>query len=344
VKAYDKDGGGGGSVIRDSYIRHGVYLTRFSTGQARKLLAILDEATLQIKKMVNNAKGIETKNKYRRISAEISRITKELSGQLYGQVELDLTALADEEMHFVEKTLKQITVKLDLELPAPAQVWAAASFGSYAGVDGKYTFQTYLNSLSDDLMRVWDINLRTGYLLGLPSKTIVRNVLGSVKDQDPGQIQKLRKSLEANTRTAISFMANEARNAVYEANSDIFSGVVGLSTLDLRCCIACGTTIDGVEYPSIAKAPTLPLHLRCRCLWLPKVKGMPEYLPGDERASFEGPVSASLKWKDWISQQPPEIQQDILGKSRFEMFKKGVNVGDFTEDGRILTLEQLAKK
>jgi hypothetical protein len=238
-----------------------VYLTRFSTGQARKLLTILDEATLQIKKIVNNAKGIETKSKYRRISTEIERITKELSKQLYGQIELNFTALADEEIRFVEKTLNQV-VKLDLELPAPAQVWAAASFGSYAGVDGKYTFQTYLNSLSDDLLRTWDINLRTGYLLGLPSKQIVRNVLGSVKDQDPGQIQKLRKSLEANTRTAISFMANEARNAVYKENDSLFDYYIRLETLDSRTCLACGVE-DLKRYPDLESAPKLPIHHNC---------------------------------------------------------------------------------
>jgi hypothetical protein len=343
VKFYD-EGGGGGAFLRDIYLRHGVYLTRFSTGQARKLLTILDEATTQIKKMVNNAKGIETKLKYKRISAEVKRITKELTEQLYGEVELNFTALADEEIRFVDKTLKQIDVKLDLELPAPAQVWATASFGPYAGVDSKFTFKTYLDSLSEDLYRSWDINLRTGYLLGLPSRQIVRNTLGSIQEQDPGQVQKLRRSLEVNTRTALSFMANEARNAVYEKNADIFSGVVGLSTLDLRCCIACGTTIDGVEYPSIEKAPRLPLHPQCRCLWLPKIKGMPEYLPGDERASFEGPVPASLKWKDWLKTQPDEFVQDILGKSRFEMFKNGTDVGDFTEDRRILTLKELAEK
>jgi hypothetical protein len=340
VKLYDKDGGGGGGRIRDIYLRHGVYLTRLATGQARRLLAVLDEANLQIKNLVSRAKGIETKQKYKKISAEIKRIAKELNGQLYGQVELDFTALADEEIQFVEKTLKQITVKLDLELPSPAQVWATASFGSYSGVDGQYTFQTYLNSLSTDLFRTWDISLRTGYLLGIPSKQIVRNVLGSVKDYDPGQMQKLRRSLEVNTRTAISFMTNEARNSVYEANADIFSGVIGLSTLDLRCCVACGTTIDGVEYPSVEKAPKLPLHPQCRCLWLPQIKGM-EGIDEGERASFEGPVKASLKWKDWLKTQPDEFVQDILGKSRFEMFKNGADVGDFTEDGKILTLEQL---
>jgi hypothetical protein len=173
----------------------------------------------------------------------------------------------------------------------------------------------------------------------------VKDVLGTINTGgwEPGRVQRLRNSLEMNVKTMVSSLANEARNALYKENEDIFSGVIGLSTLDLRCCVACGTTIDGVEY-SVEKAPKLPLHLRCRCLWLPKVRGMPEYLPDDERASFEGPVSASLKWKDWLKTLPDEYVQDILGKARFEMYKNGANVGDFYEDGRVLTIKELAAK
>jgi hypothetical protein len=348
VKAYEKDGGGDGSSkdIVDSFLKHQIYLSRFSTYEARKLVTILDNANSLIKQRILKAKSIDTKAHYGIIAREIRKIMDEAVESLDEQLELDFTDLADEEIQFVEKTLSQFTVKADFALPAPKQVWAAASFGPYAGTDGKFTFQKYMDSLGDNAFNTWDIACRAAYLSGTPAKSIVKSVLGTINTDgmEPGQVQKLRNSLEINTKTMVSFMANEARNAVYKENSDIISGVVGLSTLDLRCCITCGTTIDGVEYSSIAKAPKLPLHPQCRCLWLPKIKGMPEYLPGDERASFQGPVKASLKWKDWLKTQPDEYAQEILGKSRFERFKKGADVGDFTEDGRVLTLKELAEK
>jgi SPP1 gp7 family putative phage head morphogenesis protein len=342
VKAYDKgDGGGASKDLVSSFLMHQIYLSRYSTYEARKLVKILDTANSFVKQRLLKAKSIETKKHYERIASEIRRIMNEAAESLNQQLEFDFIDLADEEIQFVEKTMSKFTVKAEFDLPAPKKVWAAASFGPYAGPDGKYTFQTYLNSLSDDLMRLWDINLRTGYLLGLPSRTILRNVLGSVKDQYPGQIQKLRKSLEANTRTALSFMANEARNAVYKANSSLFDGYKFLATLDSRTCVVCGTD-DGRIFPTLEEAPKPPLHLRCRCILLPYIRGF-EDIEG-ARASMNGEVSDKMTYKDWLAQQDPAVQEEILGKYRYEAYKNGVSIDSFAPDGRTLSLKELRAK
>jgi cob(I)alamin adenosyltransferase len=215
AKSYDKDGGSGGSGLQDIYLRHGINLTRYSTYEARKLQGILDEANKQIKSLIAKAKGIETKKKYHRISAEIKRISAELNKKLIGQVELDFTELAQTETEFIEKAMRTIGITVDFELPAPAKVWATASFGNYAA-DGRETFETYLNGLSDNLYKAWDTSVRAGYLTGQTAQQINRNVLGSIKDMDPGQMQGLRQSLERNTRTMITSLCETARNETYK--------------------------------------------------------------------------------------------------------------------------------
>jgi hypothetical protein len=247
--------------LGDVYIRHGINLTRYSNHEAQRLVRILDTANTQIKGIITKAKAIETKEKYRRVAAEIRRVTKECSQQLNGQIELDFKELAEEETRFVENALRTVGVTADFELPALAKVWSAASFGSYSE-NGHETFESYLDGLGDNLYKTWDTNVRAGYLAGLTAKQINRAVLGSVKDVDPGQMQKLRQSLERNTKTMVASLAETARNETYKANSRLFSGYRYLGVLDSRQCLVCGSR-DGKRYETLEEAPTLPSHMNC---------------------------------------------------------------------------------
>jgi len=344
AKAYNRDSGGdgGSAALRDIYLRHGINITRYSNHEARKLQGILDAANVQIRGIISKAKGIETKEKYRRIAAEIRRISRELSRQLNGQVQSDFTKLAEEEAKFVENAVRSVGLKTGFELPAPAKIWAAASFGSYSE-NGHETFETYLDGLGDNLYKTWDSQVRAGYLAGLTAKQINRNVLGSVKDLEPGQMQTLRRSLERNTRTMVASMAEMARDETYRKNSRLFSGYRYLGTLDSRTCLACGE-LDGKKFETLEEAPALPSHHNCRCLYLPCVKGMEDFDDGDERASVDGPVSVNTTYDDWLKTQPDDVVRDILGPTRFEMYKSGIEINTFVTDGRTLTLKELADK
>jgi SPP1 gp7 family putative phage head morphogenesis protein len=324
--------------LKDVFIRHGINLTRYSTHEARKLLDILDTANTQIKSVITKAKAIETKKKYYRVAAKIKRITNECGEQLDGQLKFDFKELADTETAFVSNALKSAGVKVDFDIPATSKIWSAASFGSYA--DGHETFETYLNGLSENMYKTWDTQVRAGYLTGMTAKQINRAVLGSADGLDPGQMQVLRRSLETNTRTMVASMSAMARNAVYEANSKLFSGYRYVGTLDSRTCLVCGE-LDGKVFKEIEEAPKLPRHHNCRCLLVPIVKGMEEKDEDDTRASVDGPVSANMSYQDWLKTQLDEVVRDILGPARFEMYKRGEEISGFVADGRTLTLKQL---
>jgi SPP1 gp7 family putative phage head morphogenesis protein len=329
------------SELRDIYIRHGINLTRYSTHEARKLQGILDTANTQIKNIITKAKAIETKEKYYRVAAEIKRITNELTEKLDRQLEFDFKELAEEETRFVEKAMRSVNVNAELDIPSPTKIWAAASFKNYSE-GGHETFETYMDGLSENLYKTWDTNVRAGYLAGLTAQQINRNVLGFVKDLDPGQMQVLRKSLERNTRTMVASMAEEARDATYKANSRLFSGYRYVGTLDSRTCLVCGE-LDGKVFETLEEAPKLPQHHNCRCLYLPEIKGMEGFDEDDERASVDGPVSANMTYEKWLKTQDDETVKDILGPTRFEMYKNGEPITAFVADGRTLTLEELDK-
>jgi hypothetical protein len=71
---------------------------------------------------------------------------------------------------------------------------------------------------------------------------------------------------------------------------------------------------------------------------------MPEYLEGDERASVDGPVPAKMTYQDWLAQQDPVVQKDILGPARYAAYKNGMPISSFVSYGSALNLRQLMEK
>lgn len=65
----------------------------------------------------------------------------------------------------------------------------------------------------------------------------------------------------------------------------------------------------------------------CRCTLIPIVKSARELglsNPGPKtRASFDGQVPATMTWNRWFPQQSDAFQKDVLGASRFTLYKMG---------------------
>jgi hypothetical protein len=322
----------------DSYLKHQINIGRFSNYEARKLLDILDQAIIQAKNIVSKTNGIETKARYERIQSNMRILSDMLNKKLYGTLESDFKELAVEESQFVSKILKANGITVNLEMPPVEKLWAAASFSGYA--DTHETFKEYLDRLSENFYSTWSSNIRAGYINGLTAQQINRQVLGSINDLVPGEIKNIRKSLKMNTRTMIAEMSTMARNETYKANSSLFSGYRYIGVLDDRQCLICGS-LDQTVYKTLDEMPHLPQHRGCRCLALPEVKGMEGFDDDDERAAQDGPESAKTSYADWLEKQDAKTQKDILGASRYEMYRDGLPITKFVDNGRILTLKEL---
>lgn len=229
---------------------------------------------------------------------------------------------------------------VDMILPSVEQIMTVAEFAPIAG----RPFETMVKTFSAQFIEVWDAQLRTGYLTGMTTADIVRRVVGSATTAgviESGTIASLRNSINAYTRTALQSFANETRNKIYEKNAGLFSGYRYLATLDRRTCIVCGH-YDGKLFKSLKDIPELPLHLNCRCLVIPEIKGMTDEYDG-KRASEGGEVDGSISFSQWLKSQSDSVQMDVLGRTRFNLFKKGQSMDSFAADNKVITLEQLRK-
>jgi len=61
---------------------------------------------------------------------------------------------------------------------------------------------------------------------------------------------------------------------------------------------------------------------------------------------MNGQVPDKLNYEEWLKMQSKEVQKDVLGETRWEMWRKGkIEMADMIhQNGRPLTIEELRKK
>lgn len=335
--------------LENSVIKYQIDFEKYKNGQADEIILLLDKAVNEITRFVKKTSGIYTKARYKELAKKIKSVSTSLKENVEKNIDLD--GIIDYELKKDEKLLglakgyiKQTGVsKIDFLHPSREQIKTAALFKP---VDTKYgmTYQSYLDGIEAGLYNTWDSAIRTGYLTGQTTQAIVNSVVGGVSQTSKltrlGAINSFRNSVYSNTRTVLQSFANETRNRVYEANEKYFGGESEykyeyLSTLDSRTCIVCGE-LSGKLFKAVKELPQLPLHRGCRCVIVPYFE-----IKNDVQSSVNGYVDSDVTFERWLGEQNEKTQKEVLGKTRFELFKKGEKITQFVDNGEVLTLAQL---
>jgi SPP1 gp7 family putative phage head morphogenesis protein len=192
---------------------------------------------------------------------------------------------------------------------------------------------------------------------------IARRVVGSQSQGGANGVTQLtRRAAEGITRTAVMHVTAEARQAVYDANADLFTHERYVATLDSRTTAQCRAN-DGKLFER-NKGPRPPLHFRCRSLRVPELLGEPlgdrpmkeateqealrrftkanglegvakrADLPKGYKGKFDdfareyirdrtGTTPATTSYQEFLNRQSAEFQDDVLGKTRGILFRNG---------------------
>ena len=186
-------------------------------------------------------------------------------------------------------------------------------------------------------------------------------------------IQGSVPGLKGLARTFMLSASNYAKDTSLEKHfSHVMKGWRYSATLDRRTCIRCGV-LDGKVYKLDAPKPSLPLHWQCRCTYLPVTKTFKELgvdvpepkknprttVKHSARKVNHKDGSTSTKWtvesvskvkagttyRQWMKSQleaDPAFVRQVLGKTRFELFKSGkLILNQMVYQGRIKNLTEL---
>lgn len=338
--------------LENAVIKYQIDFERYKNGQANDVINLLDKACKDISVYLKKTTGVYTKARYQELVKKIKSISKSLKENVDSNIAID--DVINYELKKEKKLLKVAenyikksnSAKIDFLYPALEQIKTAALFKP---IDTKYgmTYQSYLDGIENGLFNVWDSAIRTGYLTGQTTQQIVHSVIGGVSAKSrlvtQGAINSLRNSVYSNTRTVLQSFANETRNRVYEENEKYFGSKDDykyeyLSTLDSRTCLVCGE-LSGKLFKSVKEFPQLPLHRGCRCMIIPYFN-----IENDVQASKDGYIDSDVTFEKWLNEQDDKIQKDILGKTRYNLYKNGEKIKDFVDNGNVITIKQLNEK
>lgn len=323
---YDAPPGAAPSVI-DNATRHAVMLERLKAAEARdfnRLVPILEKqvtdilASLKVKSLSELDRGAMNAT-LRLLRQAQDDAAKGATDRLLAR----LTRIAEYEAKFEATTLQQFaaaagtTASITPALPAAA--WALANAVPLSAT-GDLLGPWVKEMTAEEVAQINKVILR-GYSEGWTNDDLLSILRGTkAMNYSDGLLTRMGKHNATIVRTAIQHVASTAREATWRANDDLIDKYRWVSTLDSRTSPQC-RSLDGQEF-EIGKGPRPPIHPNCRSTTIAILKGKLRVLSeGRTRASMDGPVNSTLTYYEWLSKQSASFQKDVLGPSRYKIFK-----------------------
>lgn len=350
--------------VLDRAIRHAVYLDRFGSKQVAEHLDFLDtqvfpdlmgqvQNRLQTIQNLGFDRGPEVTRRLNELTAATDKTIRTGFSVLEKRGLKAFSGLGLSEAEWMRSVMKGSIPGIDVDFITPNPTLLNSIVASKP-MHGRYVREWY-GSLSDDAQRLVRDQIRIGMAEGEPVAQIARRLRG-VKSTGytDGALHKTRRHTEAVVRNSTQHVSAHAREATYQANADLIEQVRYVATLDRRTTLIC-IGLDGKLFP-INEGPRPPQHFNCRSTTVPvlgswqalgKKLGIPlKDIPPSTRASMNGQVPSTMTYGQWLKKQPVEIQNDVLGVRRAQLWRQGkVKIDKFTDpQNRVLTLAQLEKK
>lgn len=265
-----KDIGGStvNEILQDLAIRHGVSIERLKSSEVRRLLGLLAEAdAAALEKLEARIArlgpvelqrfgfGLVKTERLIKVREAIEEIADRSYDIIFGELASTMFEVGKAEVAFQAGAIAAtVDVKVNWVTPSNTLLKTLARARPFSGEPGSSRLLSeYAKKWSEGKRDAVTGALRNSIIMGegVPDATLrVREVL-----------RNSRIGAERIARTGIAHITNAARQATYEANSDVIKGLKWVATLDSRTCLQCGP-LDGKVFP-IGSGPRPPLHFSC---------------------------------------------------------------------------------
>jgi len=287
--------------------------------------------------------------------SKIKTILKDISKVINPNLDFmskELTELANKEVLFIQDKSKAIAgYEIFAIVPSRKVIDRIYNTSLMATGDRAYTVKDWFKGIDKNLLSKVDGAVKLGMMQGETGNEIAKRI----KEQG---IKTVRDAKSIAT-TSVSHIAHNAREAIYNENSDVIKGWQSQATLDNRTSFLCAN-YDGAEYDFIThkginkkgrmfKYFPPPRHPHCRSVHLIITKSYKELgLNIDEisdltRSSMDGEVPKNMNFEEWISTKSDKQIRRYLGKGRYELYKdKKITLSDLVNQrGRVLRIDEL---
>lgn len=346
--------------LRDRAIRHAVYLERLKAHEAGEVASFLARDVMpDVLERLRSALGRGLSNEGRLAELAQSMLqTLRVGLRAAGEfAQRNLVQVAITEAEWQRAIVQQSIPMLDVSLREPA-VNVLTTIARSRPLEGK-VLQDWFQDVAVGTARKITRDVKVGLATGDPIDDIVRRIKGSPSVFESafggeGTLQQANRACRSVVRTAVAQVTSDAREETFKANGDVISSIQIVATLDMRTTDICRAQ-DGKVYP-VNSGPRPPFHFGCRTVTVPvtkswkelglSLKGKPEASRSAQRASMDGEVAATVTYPEWLRGQPREVQDDVLGRTRADLFRSGrISIERFVDSqGRRLSLKALRRR
>lgn len=342
--------------IRDAALRHAHLLEQYKQAQVNATLTFLNRQVLPDilqkvrSRLQRNMPGKVTTQRLKELSNSVDELLRDGMKQASKEVQAELQDFARTEAEWQRRLLETQAsdyVEVDFTTPPVNQLDSILSSRPMNGAVMKDWFSTIALRGQQEIIR----QLNIGQAAGETVDQLVERIQGSkVAKYTNGVFGRIRRNVESTVRTAVAHVSNATRDDTYDENNDVIQGVMIVATLDNRTTPMCRAQ-DGRVYP-VGQGWRPPGHWNCRTTTVPVLKSWEELgidlneAPEGTRAAMNGQVPEAITYEDWLAAQPEDVQDEVLGTTRADLFRSGkITIDQFVDDkGRQLTLEELARQ
>lgn len=331
--------------IKDLLLTRSLLLQRVSNSLTKDIInayvSVIDDILAQIA----TGKNINLVNMNKIINELNAKLSPDLTS-----VNDDLVQLGISEASYIANGINgAIGIDLVSKLPTDRTVQKIVNTSLMDGL----TISEWLGKQDKSFQETLTKQIRLGVIEGETNPQIVSRLKTALDIKNNNNVRTI-------VRTAVATITGQVREQTYKENEDIFKGWEWNATLDGRTrkehAIYDGSYWDFEGNGLNDKGKANPFkkagtEWNCRCILLPITKSFKELgIPLDEipkgtRSSMDGYVSRDTTFEQWFEGKPKSFQEEYLGKSRYELYKKGtITFSDLVnQNGKVLKVSELVK-
>lgn len=353
----------------DKFLKHETYLARLATGELNSVMyPSLKETNDAINAIISEYDIITTK-------AQLNAITKAVNDQIESQkgwatVTANMDQIAIYEAGY-QAQLMGAAFAAKFKVPTDSQIakyvtGSIMSLQSGQRIDAG-VWATFVQSNKDSQAKQVNSIIIDGYANGKSASEMRKSV-----DQ---LYHGVKNNAESLVRTGYAHYTSQARERMYQDNTDILKEYYYIVTFDNRTsdiCINADLRWNKKRFKVGDNAPNTPLHFQCRTVrvmvpedWDPRgdrlalgskdgeaaeksfnrrrKNGVVKYSGRKDKVFKPEEIKANTGYDTWLKRQEPWFIEDTLGKKKAELFMSGkYKLSSFTDiNGRSLTIDEV---
>lgn len=294
----------------NDFIKHTIDCESYGNITKNEILKLLQSLYSEILKKIRSTPYILSKKTYTDILVEIEDLLKDYKANCNRIYETSFEDISEYQSNWLKDFMKE----LGKDIVIPATILSSIKFSPVANTTG------YKDIVEREVFNIRE-NVNNALKVAYLTKEDTEQVAQRIEKREV----KTERDVTSDSKTINTAAFSTVSYLIYKANKQ---KVVYSSILDTSTCFDCG--VNNGKVFEINNAPMLPIHYNCRCY----------YIPYEVTEDLEVPES----YLEWIETLSDEEQYEILGKTRYQLYKAGFPIKHFVDDqDKLLPVKEVKK-